>query len=262
MKTRNVLLLVAVAFAAGIATAALFQRLWPLLRSPGDYRATAFVRFDASPRILSEDAASDAQQLARRARKHAALIRTNYVLGKALQRPGIGDLSWIRTLEEQGRTPAAWLAQQLDVRHSSDYDILSISMAGDDPDQLKVLVQAVTDTYLERVVDEEKKTLLKRRDLLEQTYYRKGEELRKKREDMRMLTDNPKAGVELQRREQEAKWVAETTETIGRELERLQVELTAGGGSVQLLQEAQVTTDDWQPFDKEMETTTQRRTGS
>ena len=60
-------------------------------------------------------------------------------------------------------------------------------MTGDDPQQLKKLVQAITDAYLDRVVDEERDGFLKQRENLERSYDEKAEEVRRKREDLQVI---------------------------------------------------------------------------
>jgi capsular exopolysaccharide synthesis family protein len=126
---------------------------------------------------------------------HEQLIRGYRVCNAALSQPGISELPWIKKVNATGIDPADWLSTQLTIdipsskREKLGYgnQLLLISMTGDDPQQLKKLVQAITDAYLDRVVDEERDGFLKQRENLERSYDEKAEEVRRKREDLQVI---------------------------------------------------------------------------
>ncbi|MDP7268828.1 MAG: polysaccharide biosynthesis tyrosine autokinase [Pirellulales bacterium] len=157
---------------------------------PVTYSSQSWLQTGASSRIfqIKNLEASDWES-------HEELIRSYMVCTAALDSLATSTLPWIKEVEADGEDPVDWLSSQLTVdipsskREKEGYgnQLLRISMTGDDPGQLQKLVEAVTNAYLDRVVDEEKKGFLKQRDVLEKSYDRKAEELRTKREDLQQI---------------------------------------------------------------------------
>ena len=122
------------------------------------------------------------------------LIRGYRVLNTALN-DGLMELEDIKEAQEDGIDPIDYLAKVLIIevpdseKEKKGYggQILRISMRGDDPDQLKQILEAVTDAYLEEVVTEERAEWLKQKDVLQAQYLEKVDELRLKREDLQEL---------------------------------------------------------------------------
>jgi hypothetical protein len=112
----------------------------------------------------------------------ASTVRTSE--GKSVR---VASQPWIASRAE-AKTEVEWLADQIQVRSVGGPggnqlgEILMIGMKGDDPAQLEVLVNAVTQAYLERVVGEEKAFLNTKRNLLERLYFQKSEDVARKRE--------------------------------------------------------------------------------
>jgi len=157
---------------------------------PVTYTSQAWLQTGASSRIfkIKNLEASDWES-------HEELIRSYMVCTAALDSLATSTLPWIKEVEAARADPVDWLSKQLTVtipsskREKEGYgnQLLRISMTGDDPVQLQKLVEAVTNAYLDRVVDEEKKGFLKQRDVLEKSYDRKAEELRTRREDLQQI---------------------------------------------------------------------------
>ena len=122
------------------------------------------------------------------------LIRGYRVLNTALN-DGLMELEYIKEAQEDGIDPIDYLAKVLIIavpdsekeRKGYGGQILSISMRGDDPDQLKQIVEAVTNAYLQEVVTEERSEWLKQKDILETQYDLKTDRLKLKREDLQEL---------------------------------------------------------------------------
>ena len=122
------------------------------------------------------------------------LIRGYRVLNTALN-DGLMELQYIKEAQQDGIDPVDYLANVLIIevpdsekeRKGYGGQILRISMKGDDPDQLKQILEAVTDAYLEEVVTEERAEWLKQKDVLQAQYLEKVDELRLKREDLQEL---------------------------------------------------------------------------
>ncbi len=119
---------------------------------------------------------------------HMQLIRSYFVLNAALSQPGISELPWIQEAETSGQDPTDWLKGRIGISAPGrGMAIMRLSMVGDDPEQLKQLVQAVTDAYLNRVVEREKRDALKHQDNLEKVYYEKAREVDQQRQAIRDL---------------------------------------------------------------------------
>ena len=97
------------------------------------------------------------------------------VLGKVVERPDIAQLPWIK---QHGGGPDAvrWLKDRLDVPDSEGGPAVRIVMSGDDSDQLRRIVNAVTDVYLAEVVAEDRNRLEQRLKEAQQTHREKSEE--------------------------------------------------------------------------------------
>jgi capsular exopolysaccharide synthesis family protein len=83
-----------------------------------------------------------------------ALVKSRIVLNKALRDPQVANLKMIR---QHPLDPVEWLEGQLQVDYSTGPDILTISLSGDDGDELKQIVDAVTQAYLDEIVDKDRK---------------------------------------------------------------------------------------------------------
>jgi hypothetical protein len=93
-------------------------------------------------------------------RNQAYLIRDRFVLNAALRdNPNIAELSLIKDQSD----PLQWLEKEIRVEFPSP-SFIHISLSGEQPEELAKIVTAVTESYLENVVDREGKT---RRDELQ-----------------------------------------------------------------------------------------------
>src|SRR5262249_20730421 len=84
-------------------------------------------------------------------RMQAARAKSRLVLTAALKQPKVADLATIRNQVE----PIEWLEKEVKADYSAGPDSLTIFMNGDNPEELKILVNAITDAYLNEVVYKE-----------------------------------------------------------------------------------------------------------
>jgi hypothetical protein len=99
-------------------------------------------------------------------RNQTALVKSRPVLTKALSNPDVSRLSWVKTRLD----PLASLENEIQVGFSTTNGFfIDIALAGDDPDELTVLANAVRDAYVDVVFDDEprerEKRLLKLRQI-------------------------------------------------------------------------------------------------
>jgi capsular exopolysaccharide synthesis family protein len=79
------------------------------------------------------------------------LLKSQVVLQTALRNKA-GQVGLVK----QQADPVEWLGQQLIADYRLGPELLRLSMSGDNPDELKVIVSAVADAYLKEIVDKEK----------------------------------------------------------------------------------------------------------
>src|SRR5262249_55721469 len=80
-------------------------------------------------------------------RTAAFALRSRFVLNAALKKDEVGGR---RVVSEQAE-PITWLEDELKVEYKEGSELLNVSMIGQDPDELVVLVNAVTESYLTEV---------------------------------------------------------------------------------------------------------------
>jgi capsular exopolysaccharide synthesis family protein len=126
-------------------------------------------------------------------RTQLAYAKSRRVLNAALRAPNV------KVLEEVTKEvdPVVWLEKKVTVDYTVSPEIMRISISGTEPNNLKTLVEAVREAYLNEVVDKEYKNRLDRLELLKELYSQYELGLKKKREDLKVLANglgstNPK----------------------------------------------------------------------
>jgi capsular exopolysaccharide synthesis family protein len=123
-------------------------------------------------------------------KKQLALVRSRPVVAAALRQPKVAELSAVR----EQLDPVEWLEQRVQGDYSVAPEILRISMTGDRPQELVVLVDAVTEAYLQEIVNKEHKRRLERLDQLKELYNTHEDTLRRKRQALRDLAASAGSG--------------------------------------------------------------------
>jgi hypothetical protein len=97
------------------------------------------------------DARNDSQLYLR---EQVVLLKSPLVLNAALNRPKVVEAK--PSVVRDHLYPADWLAQQLKVDSLEGPQILRLSLQLDDPEEARVLVEAITDAYFEKIGNYEK----------------------------------------------------------------------------------------------------------
>ncbi len=118
-------------------------------------------------------------------RTQAAAIKNRYVLNAALKRDDVKQLSTVRAQAE----PITWLEDELKVEVPEGSEIINVKLSGSEPSELVTLVNAVTQVYLQEVVNAERKQRSDRLAELDDIYNKSREKLRLKRDTMRKRAD-------------------------------------------------------------------------
>ena len=112
-----------------------------------------------------------------------AYIHSRLVLDAAIAMKGVKTLSLIQKQAD----PLLWLEKQIKVDFAFGSEILRIEMIGEEPYSLAEIVNAVTQSYLEQVVDAEFKKRVDRQKLLKKNWDHYQERLREKRAMVKRL---------------------------------------------------------------------------
>ncbi len=154
---------------------------WFLL--PAHFTAFALMRVAAvEPRLVFKTV-EDQGDFHTYLKTQMALIKSRFVLNAALRRPGVGELSIVRSQKH----PVEWLEKVLMIDTYNSPEILRLSIAGDQPQELATLVNAVKDAYLEEVVLAERKQRIARLADLERIYQDTEKKVRQREERISSL---------------------------------------------------------------------------
>src|SRR5262249_14161542 len=94
----------------------------------------------------------------------AALITSRPGIIAALAEPRVSD----RGLVPRHASRVAWLEKAIKADYSIAPEILSISLSGENPDELVLLVNAIREAYLKEIVNREQNELTTRLDRLKE----------------------------------------------------------------------------------------------
>jgi capsular exopolysaccharide synthesis family protein len=178
---RRFRLAVSTGLLGGVLTALAVYFLVPQAK----YMARAMLHVNSiRPKILLQVGESSTDYGAYQ-RTQLALLRSRLVLNAALKQPGVARLKVVARQID----PIEWLDKELQVDFAQGSEILRISMPGDTAEEPMVLVNAVTQAYMDEVVDVEAKQRRERYDLLKETWNRYQETLREKRKELKRLTE-------------------------------------------------------------------------
>jgi len=101
-----------------------------------------------------------------------------------LRRPGIAELETIREVEED---PVGWLTRSVQVAAPMESEVMQIRLRGPRASDLAKIVNAVTASYLEEIVQKDRGETLARRDALEKKYKENMAELTERRQEFNAL---------------------------------------------------------------------------
>jgi succinoglycan biosynthesis transport protein ExoP len=118
-------------------------------------------------------------------RTQSARVKSRYVLNAALKAETVKQLP----LVTEQTDPVAWLDEELKVEFTDNSEILTVSLAGREPQSVVAVVNAVTQAYLQEIENQERKLRSRRVAELDNIYVAAKEKLRVKRETLRRRAD-------------------------------------------------------------------------
>jgi succinoglycan biosynthesis transport protein ExoP len=119
-------------------------------------------------------------------RSQAFFIKDPFVISAALR--DYPELTELSILKEQV-DPVQWLEKEITVTFPGP-EVIHISLSGDRREELKKIVSAVAQTYLDRVVNKDKSDFLERQKTIKKALTNHEERTKEKRRQLRILQEN------------------------------------------------------------------------
>ncbi len=144
----------------GCLVASIFAALlWLLV--PIKYEAFVQIRVRRNPEQMLTDRNArpqHPQDYEIEKQTQAALLKSPFVINAALRQRGISQMPLVRDNPWFGKreNPVAWLDRQLKVEFAEGSEMLRLSMKEEYPDDLKKLLNAITDAYMTEIVQAER----------------------------------------------------------------------------------------------------------
>jgi succinoglycan biosynthesis transport protein ExoP len=141
---------VTVLFGGGFLAVGLAFAAWSLL--PSKYTTSSMIRVFSDEQVIhAKENVQGRNDFATYLKTQAGMIRSNFVLAAALRDPAVAALPMLREQPD----PARFLEEQLLIEYQEGSEIIKISLSGDDPKAIAMIVNAVQEAFFREVVGEE-----------------------------------------------------------------------------------------------------------
>jgi capsular exopolysaccharide synthesis family protein len=149
------------------------------------YTVQTLLHVSASQPKIIFDTAEQRADFLNYQRAQVALIRTRFVLTRALRDPEVAQLPVLQKHPD----PVAWLGGEIRADYSIAPEIFRIAMTGESAEELKKLVIAVREAYVKEIADKEHYSRFARLDQLKKLYDRYDTNLQERRKKLRQLAE-------------------------------------------------------------------------
>jgi polysaccharide biosynthesis transport protein len=133
---------------------------------PRNFEAVAWLRVRDKSGMYGAGAGRDNAEYEAYRKTQVQLIKSPFVLTSALRRPGISSLATFSGEED----PVGLLMRNVQVSAPMESEVVQVRLRGENSKEVTQIVNAVTQAYLNDVVNKEKTERLQRRDTLERKY--------------------------------------------------------------------------------------------
>jgi len=133
---------------------------------PRNFEAVAWLRVRDKSGMYGAGAGRDNAEYEAYRKTQVQLIKSPFVLTSALRRPGISTLTTFSGEDD----PVGWLMRNIQVSAPMESEVVQVRLRGENSKEVTQIVNAVTQAYLNDVVNKEKSERLQRRDTLERKY--------------------------------------------------------------------------------------------
>lgn len=203
-----------------------------------EYTATAYfkVKLRAPTIIARAERDFSEKEYAIFKKTQPYFMKLRYVLAIVLRKPEITNIPDVKREMQEG-DPIRWLDKQIRVSFPGRWQLMKVSCTRNDPEEARTLLQAVVDTYMAEIVEDERDSKKERLNELEKSCMSLEVELRKKKEVFIQLTsdipdENEKAKpfrttVDIQMLQLDMKTLEKAIDLLKMEMIRQKIELRA-----------------------------------
>ncbi|HEY2250828.1 MAG TPA: hypothetical protein VGH74_07190, partial [Planctomycetaceae bacterium] len=160
---------------------------WYLI--PARYTASTELRISSVPERVVFTTVEERATFTTYKQSQMRMMKTPLVLGAALRDPEVANLSIVRAKED----PVPWLQESL-VITTPAMEFLQIALAGENPQELALLVNAIAAAYLEEVVNDEQNKRRERQKTLEKIHRDLDEKIRSREQRLKKLAESLSTG--------------------------------------------------------------------
>jgi capsular exopolysaccharide synthesis family protein len=148
------------------------------------YTAQALLYIEANPPTILHRAGEIRTDFATYRQTQAGWIKSRDLLNRALNKDEVSELEVVRSQLD----PAEWLEKEIKVDYPGP-EFLRISMSGNKPDELRLLVESVTKVYWDERVDKEHHIKRKQLEQVKEFVTTYENKLKEKRQTFRKLAE-------------------------------------------------------------------------
>ena len=157
---------------------------WKIVPRP-KYTALALLEVKSQKPILLLETVQERTDFKIFQATQLAMVKSRLVLTSALSRPGVAVLATIKAQAD----PREWLEELLDAEFPSGSELMQLSLSGERPDDLAMIVNAVTDSYLDEIVAKDHNERLAISAQLKQLLNQYNEKLTSQRSTLKKLAE-------------------------------------------------------------------------
>ena len=158
----------------------------------------------------------------------ATRIRSRFVLSAALNRDEVKNLKLVTEQSE----PITWLEDELKVEAPEGSEIITLSLSGPYPGELVTLVNAITQSYLQEIVNAERKRRSDRLIDLDDIYIKSNEKLRRRRDEWRTTAERLGSSNSMALTQKQVNLLSEFAD-VKKQLTQVQFDLMKAQGKVE-----------------------------
>ena len=140
-----------IAFSLGLIAASIAGGLaWRIVPKP-KYTASALIEVKTQTPVLLTETNRERSDYRIFQSTQLALVKSRLVLTAALRKNGVGRLDSIKAVAD----PVDWLEEKLEAEFQAGSELMRVSLSGDRPGDLALIVNAVTEAYLDEILSKD-----------------------------------------------------------------------------------------------------------
>lgn len=175
----------AVAIPAALLVAGL---LWQTI--PAKYESTALIKVHQNEDVMLFEDQKRATEFLTFRDSQIAFLKSRHIATAALRIEGVRDCTLLKDMQH----PVEWLLEELEVESDLSDEFIRLTLGGEHPEDLALVVNAVKDVYLDEVVFNQRNDRMQRLKTLQQTFRERDETVRKNQERIARLAEELNTG--------------------------------------------------------------------